>query len=506
MNDSRFQNVKRNFIYSSLSNFILLAFAFINRTVFIRFLSVDYLGVNGLLSNVIGILAFSELGIGTIITYSLYKPIAENDERKITALMNLYKTAYRIIALVVVIIGLSFLPFFRFIVHTEISFKNIYTAYFVYVANILISYLLTYKTTFATAAQKNYIVVNFDTAGKIVTYILQIVALYISHSFIVYLLVQLFVGLIAKIFLVRYLNKKFPVLKIATNEKVDDETKRTLRKNVKAAIFHNIGGVCVHQTDNIIISTFISTAVVGLISNYTMLVSVVNVFVNSLFGAFTSSIGNLIAQESAEKKRQIFDIYIFIGFWISSFIAVCLIVLSKPFITLWLGKDFLVDNVSMILYYVAIYFQIICLPVHNYKIAAGIFVDDQFLSFTQAVVNLAVSIIFVKLIGLAGVYVGTIVQRMLVVVVWPIIVNKKVLERNCTSYFAKLVLNTLICSVVTFSLFVFSEHYMTKPSLVRFCMLVGLCLLVPNIVYFIIFHRTQTFKSLLQYAKTGRRK
>ena len=506
MNSSRTQYVKRNFLYSLIGNIILFVFAFINRTVFIKFLSVDYLGINGLLSNIIGILSFSELGIGTIITFSLYKPIADNDEQKISAIMDLYKKAYRIISLVVITIGLSFLPFFKFIVHTDIPLKNVYTAYFVYVANMVLSYLLTYKSTFATAAQKNYIVVNFDTVGKILIYILQIISLYIYHSFIIYLIVQLVIGLIEKLFLVCYLNRKFPVLKLVTTTKVDNETKATLKRNVKAAIFHNIGGVCVHQTDNIIISTFISTAVVGLISNYTMLFSVVNVFVNALFGAFTSSIGNLIAQETNEKKSQIFDLYVFIGFWISTFLAVNLIVLSNPFISLWLGKDLFIDNVSMILYYTAIYFQIICLPVHNYKIAAGIFVDDQFLSLLQAVVNLIVSIVFVKLIGLPGVYIGTIVQRMIVVIAWPIIVNRKVLTRNCMSYFAKLLLNTFIFALITACLLVFSNYFIVEKSILHFVLLVVVSLTIPNIVYFLIFFKTKTFKALLQYIHIGSKK
>lgn len=498
---SRTKNVKLNILWGNIGTFIVLIFSFVNRTVFLKVLSVEYLGLNGLFLNLLGILAFSELGIGSVINYALYKPIAQNEEEKIIALLKLYKKVYRIIALVVFLSGLIIFPFLKFIVNSEIPLKYVRIYFLLMLLNSVSSYFVTYKTSYVAAIQKDYINTNINTITQIITFLLQLIVLVSTKRYLYYLIVLLGVGILQKFVMILYLNCKFPILKRTTISKIDNETKESLKQNVKAQIFHQIGGVCVHQTDNIIISTFISTKVVGLISNYVMLSNMITKFTNIIFNGVNASIGNFILCENDENKKLLFETYTFVGYWIFGFVSVSFILLSQPFITLWLGQEYIIDYFTVILFFISIYLQGQSLPVHNFKVAAGIFVDDQWISFAQAIVNLVLSIIFVKMIGLPGVYIGTIVQRMIAIIVWPNLVYKKVLHAKASQYFIKLIKRTLLLIfIILFLNFVFNKIFV-EITISSFICMFFMDVILVNLIIFLFVFKTKEFKYLLTKMK-----
>ena len=438
MDTSRTEYVKKNILYGYISTVISSVFSIITRTIFVYVLGAEYLGVSGLFSNVLGVLSFTELGIGSAIVFSLYKPIAENDNEKIKSLISLYKRAYRLIAIVVTMIGLIIIPFLDYLVNTDIPMSEIRVYYIIFLFNTVSSYFVTYKTSYVSALQKEYIVTNTTTIGTIVTNVIQIIFLVAGGNYLSYLLIAAIIGLLQKILTVMYLNKKFPILTENDVKPLDTETKNIIWKNVKALIIHKIGDVSVNQTDNIIISAFVNTTAVGLLSNYTTLNTLVSMFTNRFFSSFTASFGNMLAKESVEKQKKIFDIYDLLGFWIYGFVLIAFVTLSQPFVQLWLGKKLLLDNVTMILYFVSLYLAGMTFIPYNFKVAAGRFNEDKWVAFCQAVVNLVVSIIAIKLIGLPGVFVGTIISRMIVVIVRPYIVYKYVLKQSVLYYYCLL--------------------------------------------------------------------
>lgn len=494
---SRTAYVKRNVFWGYLSTIFLTIFSLINRTVFVYYLGAGYLGISGLFTNVLGILSFSELGIGTAINYSLYKPIAENDAKKINSLMHLYKVAYRVIALVVTGIGLILFPFLKYLVNTDIPMPQIQIYYLIFLFNTVSSYFVTYKTSFVSALQKNYIVTNTNTIGSVATYIVQIMLMFLHCNYLVYLLAQAVIGLGQKIGTVVYLDYKFPILKNKKAEPLDSETKKGIWINVKALIFHKVGDVVVHQTDNIIISAFISTTTVGLISNYTTLTTFVSKFTNTLFNSFTASFGNLISKENKAHQEQIFNAYDLLGYWIYGFVFIAFITLSQDFITLWLGKSLLIDNTTMVLFFASIYFEGITLPIYNFKVAAGRFNEDKWVAFVQALINLIVSIAAVKIIGLPGVYVGTIVQRLVVVVVRPYIVYHYVLEKPVLSYYMKFLFRTAIIICIGILMWNIRSVIMTTVTISRFILIVAITAVIPNLILLVIYGKTAMFKYIV---------
>lgn len=504
MDESRTANVKRNIFYSYAGTIVTSLLAVICRTIFVYKLGVEYLGVSGLFSNVLGILSFSELGISSAIVFSLYKPIAENDREKIKSLLKLYKTAYRVIAVVVTLVGVLLIPFLKYLVNTDIPMGEIYIFYAIFLFNTVSSYFVSYKTSYVSAMQKNYIVTNTNTIGTIVTDILQIIALLLGASYLIYLLIASVIGLIQKIATVIYLNNRYPVLIEKDVKKLDSETKNGIWKNVKALIIHKIGDVSVHQTDNIIVSAFVSTNAVGLISNYTTLNSLVATFTNGLFNSFTASFGNLIAKESKQRQYEIFEMYDLMGFWIFGFVMIAFITLSQPFITLWLGGGLIVDNLTMVLYFISTYLASMTLIPYNFKVAAGRFDEDKWIAFVQAVVNIVVSIAAVKVMGLPGVYVGTIVQRIVVIAVRPYIVYHYVLDKNVIPYYTRFAIRTLLAGCICVLMWKIKSIVLYEISIPRFAVMVVATAVIPNLIFCIIYGRTNEFKGIVSRIKPRR--
>lgn len=498
METSRTDYVKKNIIYGYISTIISSGFSIITRTIFVYVLGAQYLGVSGLFSNVLGVLSFTELGIGSAIIFSLYKPIAENDNEKIKSLLALYKKAYRIIAFIVTLIGITIIPFLDYLVNSNIPMNEIRIYYLIFLFNTVSSYFVTYKTSYVSALQKEYIVTNTTTIGTIATNTLQIILLAAGGNYLSYLLIAAIIGLLQKILTVLYLNIKFPILTEKNIKQLDEATKNSIWKNVKALIIHKIGDVSVNQTDNIIISAFVNTTAVGLLSNYTTLNTLISTFTNRFFSSFTASFGNMLAKDSVEKQREIFDIYDLLGFWIYGFVLIAFITLSQPFITIWFGKKLLLDDFTMILYFISLYLAGITFIPYNFKVTAGRFAEDKWVAFVQAITNLVISIIAIKVIGMPGIFVGTIISRMIVVIVRPHIVYKYVLKQSTLKYYIRLTIRTCIAFAICFLMWQIKKFIFVENSIWRFIILCILTVIIPNLIFLLIFVRSEAFKGIIK--------
>ncbi len=501
-NSSRTANTVRNVLYGYVSTAVTMVMQFVSRTVFIQTIGVYYLGINGLFTSVLGILSLTELGIGSAINFSLYKPVAEKDYEKIKALMGLYKKAYRVIAVVVTAIGLALIPFLPYLVNDAENIPNVKIYYLVFLFNTVSTYFVSYKYGLVNAEQKNYIINNFNSVSTFFITIVQIIVLVLTKNYMVYLLVYAGLQVCQKIGIGIYINRKYPYLKDKNITSLEKEETNKIKKNVFALMVHKIGEISVYQTDNIIISSFISVVLVGKISNYNLVITSVSTFIMIVFNSFTSSVGNLIASESKERQLEVFEIYNFLGFWLYGFAAVCYFILFQPFVTLWIGEENLIDEVSLALIILSQYLTGQRLTVNNMKTAGGIFEQDKFVSLLQGGVNLVVSIICVKLWGLPGVYVGTVVSGLCANIIRPIIVYKKLFDKNSVGYFIKFTKYLLVTVAVCAGLRIGLNPLITDVSILRFILLTIICVVVSNGIFALCFCRSKEFKGMLSRAKT----
>lgn len=498
---TRLKMTAKNAFWSYFSMGASFVLQFISRTVFIYYLGEGYLGINGLFTNVLGVLSFAELGIGTAINFSLYKPVAEHDVDKIKSYMYYYKWAYRAIALIVCVLGIALIPFLDILVTDPGNVGNITVYYCVYLFNTVTSYFVSYKYSLVNAEQKNYIYTNVNLVITASTTVIQIISLVIWKNFLVYLLVAAGFGVFQKIFVSIYFDKLYPYLRDKNVKKITKDEKNTLVSKVKALVIHKIGDVSVHQTDNIIVSAFVSTKMVGLLSNYNLIISTVSSCINILFNSVTGSLGNMVATETKEYQYQIFKKYRFIGFWFYGFTAIALSILMSPFITLWIGDRMVVDTLTINLIVLDYYMigQRICL--NNIKSAAGVFEPDKYVALLQAVVNLITSILFVKLIGLPGVYVGTIIQGALSSILKPILSYKILFGKSSWYYFID---SIRYGSAVLFAYIIclfFSKRIMAEITIMNFGIMIILVAVIPNVIFMLIFHKNEEFKYLFEIIK-----
>ena len=495
---SRTQNTIKNILWGNVSQIIGLIVKFISRTYFIHYLGQSYMGVSGLFANVLGVLSFSELGIGTAINFALYKPVAEKNTEKIKSLIALYKKAYRIIALVVFVIGIGLMPFLKFLIKDPGDIGNVNLYYLIFLFDTATGYLVTYKYALLSAEQKNYILTNITTVVTIITAIIQIAGMILYRSYLLYLLISLAVNLGTKVFNALYLDKRYPYLKQEA-QPLDDSEYQAIKKNVGALIVHKIGDVCVHQTDNILISALISIEVTGRISNYNYVITTVTGFLSIIFGSVVASLGNLVALENKEKQYEIFRIYRFVGFWLYGFCAIAYFTLFQPFISIWAGAEWLVDDLTVALICLERYNIGHRVVVNNFKSAAGVFQQDKWVAFGQAAINLIVSIVMVKLIGLPGIYVGTVVQGLLATAVKPVILYRDVFEKPWAEYYIdsiKYLLVELLAAAVLFAIKSFIIPNATIFPIGRFVGMVMITAIVPNLIFAAVFHRRDEFKYL----------
>lgn len=488
-------NSLKNAIFNFGNSLILNLLKFISRIFFVKYLSSVYLGVNGLLSNVLGLLALTELGVGTAIGYSLYKPLAESDEEKCKSLMNFYRKAYIVIAIIVLILGVILLPFLPWFIKDASDIDNLSIIYLIFLGNMVIGYLFSYKRTLITADQKNYKITPFLVLFNFITTILQIISLFIFHDYIVYLSIQVFCTLLENITVNIYINKKYPYLKDIKNaKKLDKIELKEIKTNILALMAHKVGSYVLSATDNLVISKFIGIVTVGVYSNYVLIHSAISNFIYAFINNSIASLGNLIASGNKNKETSVFYEMNFIVYCLYGISALCLLFVFNPFIELVFGTKYLLS------------FEVVLLIVLNYYLvglnqvpiifqsAAGVYKYDKFVPLIEAFVNLVISIILVHYIGLAGVLIGTFISYLLPLITKPLIVFKYVLEKNVIDYFKDLFKQIILLVVSSVIIATIINIINVKYLILKIIINLLLSLIVPTILIIIFYRKTKPFK------------
>lgn len=494
---SRLYNSLLNAVTGVGGHFISTVVSFAVRTVFILTLGKSYLGINGLFSNIIAVLALSELGIGTAINYNLYKVIAEDNRKKIIDYMRAYKILYRIIALVVFILGICIIPFIDFFIKEKPNIpENLIFIYLLFLANTCLSYLYTYKCSFVIADQKLSIVNLVHLIVMLSLSAVQIVLLLVFKNFILYLIIQIVISLGTNIIVSRIADRMYPFLK-KKGEPLTKTEKADLFKNVRALMIYRVCDTVTGSTNNIFISKFFGIIYVGLYSNYYMLISTIRTIVSKILDSVIASVGNLNATASREKTEEVFNLYWFITFWIYCSTSVCLLCLIQPFITLWIGNDFLLDAFTMASIVLLYFITGMMVPVSNYRAAMGLFRQGQLRPALMAVGSIVFMLLLIKPLGIAGIFVGTIAARLLIQS-WfdPWVIYKYGFKLPVNKYYVNYIKYFVIfCLTAMFTYWLCAITPLAGISGFIIDMLI--CAVVPNILLIVLFFKTTEYKKTL---------
>lgn len=498
----RIKNSIRNIYISILTQVIITLLGFISRRVFLDSLGSEYLGINGLLSNVLSMLSLVEGGIGGSIVYNLYKPLAEDDRPKVIALVQLYKKIYAILAILVFILGMALYPLLNILVGDTSGISNLGTVYFLFVFKNVVSYLNAHKWSLINADQKGYVLARYNLLFNVITTVSKIIVLSITHNYILYLIIEVLIFMIQNMWNGNIVKKRYSYIKAKEKYEVDKETKTTLSKNVKAMFLHNVGGYCVFGTDNILISALINLKTVGLYSNYTMVINQLKSLLTPLIDGIGASVGNLIATESKEKTYEIFNIVYFVNFWIYGFCSIVLFNLLEPFIDLWLGKGLLLDKFTFSVILLNFYITGLRSCILTFKTKGGIFDNDKYVPIIESIINLGASIVLAKRFGLVGIFLGTTIST-IAIPFWlqPKLVYNNIFNKSFTEYFKKYfiyliitlftgIITTIICSLININ------------NLFISLLIKGIvCVIIINFIFIIFLFNTNEFKYILKLIK-----
>ena len=449
--------VIKNSSIGLLSQVMTIIFAFITRDIFIRYIGMELLGINGTFASVLNTLSLSELGFETAVVYSLYRPIQENNTEKINDIINILKVVYRSIGILLLLLSVLLLPFLKYIlVDIKLEQKRIYLYFLLQASASICTYFLSYKRTLLYVNQKEYISKTIDMIVNCLLNILQCIFLIKFRSYTIYLFLKFGQVLISNIIIYLFCSVYYPYLH---NSKINFDILREITKNVKNIFIGRIAGLVYVSTDGLVISSFINTVTVAFYGNYTIIVTNLKNLSRGLFAPIMPIVGNYLVEEKNNTKREtIFLLYTHVRFWITLIIVIPCIVLIDDVIQVWLGEKYILPSVITYLLAAEFYIDLVHSATVDYINGIGLFRLDKYIELVGAASNVFFSIILVHMFGLSGVILGTVISQCLFWVGRSTIVYYKGMHKKTGSfltywmknlfYFLVFITCSIVCSFV----------------------------------------------------------
>ena len=489
-----------NIKYAIIGQFIGLGISFVTRFVFVRFLDIQYLGVDGLFVNVLSILSLLDLGLGTAVIYSLYEPLANDNTKKICLLINLYKKYFRFIALAIFFIGLIITPFINHLIKEVHNIPYLKIIFLLFVIDTIIGYFFAHKRLLIIADQKRYITSIYRYSFFFLLNIFQIILLIIFKNYLIYLFVKILFNILENLFISRKANKLYPYIHTIVNDKIDLEEKNNIIKNIKALSMHKLGGVVVKGTDNILISKLIGVKMVGIYSNYNIIINSLNLVFSIFFNNITASIGNLVVTSSNNLKNN-FDSLNFLNYLIYTISTIAIFSSINIFVTIWIGDKFLLNNSTILIISLNFYLDGMRKSVLTYREALGLFWYDRHKPIVESFVNLIFSLFLGLKYGINGILIGTTISLVFVcLTVEPYILFKYGLKQSVLEYYVNYAKNFLIFLISGFIVH-FISKYTTLNIYFKLFFNMIYSLLIPTIIIYIFYYKSTNLKLLLTKLK-----
>ena len=507
MKIERTKNAVRNIAFGGIQKIYMLAVPFLMRTLMIYYMGVQYLGLSSLFSSILQVLNLAELGVGNAMVYSMYKPIAEDDEETICALMKLYRTYYRIIGGIIAVVGIILLPFIPNLISQDslnsLPYEiNVYILYVLNLATTVLTYwLFAYKNSILNAYQRNDIISKISIVTTTIQYGTQIAAICFLHDYYIYLIAALATQIMNNIVTAVIASKMFP------NYKPEGDLEKTEVKKINRRIADlftaKIGGVVTYSADTIVVSAFLGLTVLAIYQNYYYILTAVTGILSVITAACTAGIGNSFIVESKEKNYGDLRKFTFIIMWICGFCCCCFLNLYQPFMKIWVGEDLMFEFPAVVLF--CVYFLSFELNafLSVFKDAAGKWHEDRFRPLITALANLTLNIILVQICGIYGVIASTFISQLIISIPW---LNRNLFftvyeKKYCKSYLLQLVRYAIVifiaCAVsycVCRSVFIQNDW---GTLIVRFV----ICLLTPNLLFFVFYFNKAEFKQSIELVK-----
>ncbi|WP_099205686.1 lipopolysaccharide biosynthesis protein [Scatolibacter rhodanostii] len=494
MSSSRSKNAVLNILFGYISQIGIIILTFIGRKIFLHFLSVEYLGVNGLYSNILTVLSLVELGLDNAVLFSLYKPVSENNQPLISSMLHYFKKIYIFLAFIITAIGLMLLPFLKYIIDSDLNQNELNGYYILFLINTVMSYFVAHKVALLSAYQELRIQKITMLTVNFIQQILYILVLVFWKNYMIYIIMTIVGTLINNFILTLLCNRYHPFLK--NKSEIVEFDKKEILKNVWSTLLYKLGAVAINNTDNILISVIVGITAVGKYSNYLMIVNAIQGFISVVTTSLISGIGNLGTTGNKKQQLKIFEVSLLVYHFIAIVGSICFYLLLNDLIPFWLGSQYLLGR--DVVFAIALNFYVITAvsPVWMYREANGLFSKVKYLMLITAALNIILSIVFGKLWGIFGILIASSVSRLLTGIWYePQILYRYVFNNSANSYYKKQG-KYFILSVFSFVLCCLATSNFWQKSLLFMIIKIIIILLICGLIFFVFCFASNEVKEL----------
>lgn len=503
MNKSRTMYTLINIIFGFLNRVVNIVFPFLIRSVMIYTLGTEYLGLNTLFMSILQMLNLAELGISSAIVYSMYKPIAENNNEEVCSLLFLYKKIYRVIGCIVLTIGIVLIPFLPKLIYGSYPKDiNIVLLYLIYLINTAMSYFFfAYKTAIWNASQQLSMIHNINSIIITLQSVVQILILKVFNNYLLFLSVMPLFTLLNNIVISIVTKRKFP--QFVCKGIVPKKTIKSIKQRVTGLFITKICTTTRNSLDSIFISAFLGLNMVAKYGNYYYIMGAIFSIMGIITTSMTSSIGNSLVKETPEKNYLDMRKFTFLFSWIASFCTISLLCLYQSFIKLWVGEEMLFPYYMVILF--AIYFYSLCLGSVRaaYHDAAGLWWEARYRAVAETIANIILNFLLTKLMGIAGTILSTIISILIINYGYgtSIIFKYYFKKSSIKLYFLDHLKYTIVTVVVAILTLLLCEIFKNNNIIVDLIVKSILCMIIPNILFYFIYRKNDFFIQAISLIK-----
>ena len=500
----RTKNAARNIVFDGTLEMVNMLFPFVIRSVMLHCLGTEYLGLNGLFKSLLTFLNLAELGVGSAMVFSMYKPIAEDDTLTICALLRLYRTLYRIIGLAVAAVGLLLMPVLRNLIKGDLpAGMNLYILYLMNLGNTVMTYwLFAYKSSLLQAHQRRDVISKVSLAVRLTEYVLKILILVYTRNYYLYLSVQLLCQLAVNLLTAVCATKMYP--RYVPEGKLPKEKTLDIFHRVRDLFTSKLSATVFDAADTLVISAFMGLTVLALYQNYYFIITALRMMLVVVLNACMAGVGNKLVMESKEANYRDLEKISLLFLWVLGVSSSMLLCMYQPFIRVWMGEDNMLA-VGLVSCFVIYYYSMGANKLINmFKDAAGIWRVDRWRPLTAALVNLGLNLATVQWLGLYGVLLSSVFSIVFIQIPW-LFHNlfREVFPRQCMGKYIQLFSSLTVVALVSCGASWFVCGLFTLNVWATLFLNAAVSFLVPNLCCFAVYGRNPVFReSLLQLKRS----
>lgn len=500
MSNNRIENASRNIAVGIISNIILMLMPFVNRTVIIYTLGAEYTGLGSLFSSVLCVLSITELGFNAAIVYSMYSPIAKKDYSAVQKLVALYRHVYKIVGIIITVLGISLLPFLRYLINGDIPANiNLYILYILFLIDTVLGYyLFAYKESVIIASQRQDISYLIRTGCRVGQYTLQFIFLLLARNYYVYVILGIVGTLITNLLLAVVSDTMFPEYKIKNIERA--HLTKDMKRQMTALLINRICSVTRNSLDSIIISSYFGLVVVAIYNNYYYIMNAVYTILLSIGHSITAVVGNSLVLETSEKNHKDLINLSFMNTWITGLAVICMVCLYQPFMQIWVGEALMLSDYNMILFGVYFYVLCMCTIRNQYITASGTQEHYKTGYILQLIGNIVLNIVLGKLWGITGIILATIITTFFIDFLYMTSVLFKTYFKDFSGLaFILKNMKWLLEVIVVASVTLFITSMVHVGNWLGLIIRLIISIIIPNVFFWLLWRKTNEY----QYGKSA---